>query len=107
MQQCWAIGQSGLPLQEDLFNVSICEPKTPGFLDILTSSGKRKTRDMYVGETSLYQERFALLITKWWMTAPDCALPTLFPLSGQGSGMNPLGTKTWYRPTYAITEVDY
>lgn len=42
--QCWALGQSGVPPQEDLFNVSICEPKPQGFLELLTSNPKRKSR---------------------------------------------------------------
>lgn len=46
-KQCWAIGQSGLPVQEELFNVSICEPRSPGFLEILTSSNKRKIANVY------------------------------------------------------------
>jgi len=42
--ECWALGQSGVPPQEDLFNVSICEPKPQGFLELLTSNPKRKSR---------------------------------------------------------------
>jgi hypothetical protein len=44
LSQCWAFGQSGVPPQEELFNVSICEPKAQGFLDLLTSNSRRKSR---------------------------------------------------------------